>query len=152
MMAKLTRVPEILTELTSLIGAQPEIDARALIFGGKTANEYMDYILFVGFSVVADEWVISERAAPKGLAANDAETVTVGMFIAATNGESDMVAAIARAGEIVHVVERVVTDQPTLGLGKGVTATIGNTAWRPAHTSKGAECNVTFDVNVKVLL
>jgi hypothetical protein len=151
-MGKFTRVPEVLADLASLVAAQPDVDQQALIVGGKTVNEYLDYIVFLGYRPLSEEWVASTREAPRGLQANDAETVTVGVLVAATNGDDDMVKAIQRVGEKVHAIERVVTENPTLRIGKGVTATIGDMAWQPLHTPKGAECNVTFDIKVKVLL
>jgi hypothetical protein len=151
-MSKQTRVPEVLVALTELVAAQEEIDPVAVITGGKAVNDYRDYIVFVGYHPISEEWVMSTRDAPKGLRANDGETVTVGMLVAVTNGDDDMVKAIQRAREKVGAVERVVTENPNLGLGKGVTATVGDMGWMPLHTTKGAECNVSFDVTVKVLL
>lgn len=151
-MAKLTRVPDVIIELSALIAAQDEIDARAVIVGGRSVNEYLDYIVFVGYNPISEEWVASTRDAPRGFRANDGEVITLGMLIAATDSNDDMTAALRRAGQKVAAVERVITENPTLGLGSGVTATVGNMAWQPLHTTKGAECNVTFDITAKVLL
>jgi hypothetical protein len=151
-MSKHTRVPEVLIALTELTKAQPEVEPAAVITGGKQVNDYRDYIVFIGFHPISEEWVMSTRQAPRGLAANDSETVTVGMLIAAADGDDDMTNAIQRAREIVGAVERVVTGDSHLGLGNDVTATVGDMAWRPLHTDKGAECNVVFDITVKVLL
>lgn len=151
-MSKHTRVAEILRELTTLITAQPEVEPVAVVVGGRKVNDYRGYVMFVGYSPSSDEWVLSTRGAPKGLRPNDEETVTVGVLVAVCDTEDDMLAAFDLAAEKIRAVERVVTDDPTLGLGKGFTATIGNMAWQPLHTGKGAECNVMFDVTVKVAL
>lgn len=147
-----TRVPELVDVLLERIGAQPEVEPRALVDGARTVKDYADYIIFVGFRPDSEQWISVERIAPQGLRAHDTETVTLGVLIAVCNTDDDMAAARRRAGEKLAAVERVLTEDMTLGMGRGVRATIASAAWMPLHTTKGAECNVSVDVRVEVLL
>jgi hypothetical protein len=149
--AKHTRAMEIYDHLFDLFAAEPEIDMRALLDGGRQTNDYNDYIIFFGYSPNTDQMVTVARTAPDGLAANDEETITIGLLFAATNPKDDMRAAKARVREKFAALERVVTRQPNLGL-SGVTATIAGQVWLPLHTDKGAEFNLTVDVQIKALL
>jgi hypothetical protein len=150
-MSKHTRVPEISEEFESQVRAQPEIEDSALIIGGRVTNDYHDYIVFLGYRPGTDEWITSARAAPGGQRPNDSETITYGVLVAVTDRDDNMVAARRRAGEKLRAIERVVTENMTLGM-SGVNATMGNAAWLPLHTDKGAECNVSVDVIIKALL
>lgn len=151
-MVRNTRVPEIMDTLIALIGADPDIDPVAVIDGARSAMDYRDYIIFVGFRPNSEEFVTSERSAPQGYRANDQETINVGWEIAAKDAADRMKLARDRAAAKVAVLERIVTADMTLGLGKGVTATMGSVSWLFTHTDKGAECIITGDITVDVLL
>lgn len=152
-MPKHTRVPEIVDTLIALVGAEPEVEPVAIVDGARTVNDYRDYIIFIGYRPSADEFITAQRAAPGGLAANDRETVTVGWLVAAVDTADDMSAARRKAAEKIAAIERVVTTNLHLGLGAGVKATMGQSmGWLPLHTDKGAECSVSGDITVEVLL
>jgi hypothetical protein len=142
---------EVYDHLFDLFAAQPEIDATALLDGGKTTNAYNDYIIFFGYTPNTDEMVTVTRTAPNGLAANDDEVVTIGVLICATDPADKMRVAKTRVQSKLAALERVVTRDPTLGL-RGITAKMGPQTWLPLHTDKGAEFNLTADVEIKVAL
>lgn len=148
---RVTRVPEVYNQLFDLYQAAPEIEAGFLVDGGATVNEFGDYVILFGYRPNAQEWVNVDRGAPGGMAANDQETVTIGVLIAAVNAQDNMRAARARAAEKFAALERIVTEDPRLGL-SGVKAVIDSHAWMPLHTSKGAECNIAVDVKITVTL
>jgi hypothetical protein len=146
-----TRVPEILEALLELLKSQPEIDPKQVVDGGASVNEYDNYLIFVGYRHNADEWISVTRRAPEGFVSNDKETITIGFLFAATNPEHDMSAARALVAEKLGALERIVTEDMTLGL-SGVTAVIASHAWLPMHTENGGECNVSVDLLVEALL
>lgn len=148
---RLSRVDEVYNTLYDLYQAQPEIEEGFLVDGGASINDFSDYVILFGYRPNAQEWINVDRAAPKGFDANDAETVTIGVLIAAVSPEDDMRGARARASEKFAALERVVTSDPRLGL-SGVKAFIDSHAWMPLHTTKGAECNIAVDIRVEVML
>jgi hypothetical protein len=150
-MVRHTRVPEILETLIESLKSQPEIDPAQVVDGGVSLNDYANYVIFVGYRPTADEWISVTRRAPEGIVSNDKETMTIGFLFAATNPEHNMSAARALVAEKLGALERIVTEDMTLGL-SGVTAVIASHAWLPLHTSKGGECNVSVDLQVEVLL
>lgn len=156
-MARLTRVleskvPDILLALYGIVKAQPEIAETAVILGSRSVNEYHDYIVYVGHRHDADSTVPATRVSPGGYEPNDIETAPVPIVLAATNADDDMEAALTRARGIQSAVVRGIQADLTLGLGKGVTAAIGDMNWQLLHTEHGAEVNVWFDVDVKAAL
>lgn len=150
-MLRQTRVPEILETLLELLKSQPEIDPKQVIDGGASLNEYANYVIFVGYRPNADEWISVTRRAPEGFVSNDKETITVGLLFAATDPTHDMSAARALVAEKLGALERIVTEDMTLGL-SGVTAVVASHAWLPLHTTKGGECNVSVDLLVEAML
>lgn len=147
-----SKVPDILIALYGIVKAQPEITESAVTFGGRTTNEYNDYIIFVGFRPDADATVPATRESPGGYQPNDVETAPVPILLAATNANDDMEAALQRMKVIQTAVVRGITRDLTLGLGKGVTSALSTMNWQLLHTGKGAEVNVWFDVTVKAAL
>lgn len=148
-----SRVPEIVLAVHGKVLAQPEVTATAVILGSKTVNDFHDYIVFVGHRPNSDTTIPVSRTSPGGYAPNDTEMVPVPIEVAAANASDDMQAALLRAREIFAAVERGVLEDQNLGLGKGVSATIGSDVnWLMVHTDKAAEVYVSFDVNVKVAL
>lgn len=148
-----SRVPEIVLAVHSRVLAQPEVTSSAVILGSKTVNDFHDYIVFVAHRPNSDTTVPVSRTSPGGYAPNDTEMVPVPVEIAAANAADDMQAALLRAREIFAAVERGVLEDQNLGLGKGVSASIGSDVnWLMVHTDKAAEVYVSFDVNVKAAL
>lgn len=148
---RLTRVPEVYSALFDLVAAEPEIDTAVLVDGGRTINDYVGYVVMFGYRPNSDEWVRVTRESPRGMAGNDIETISIGVLVAVTDRDDNMANARALAAEKMRAVERVATTNLTLGL-SGVTARITDQAWMPLHTDKGAECNVTFDVEITAAL
>lgn len=146
-----TRLVEVYDTLLDLIGAEPEINPRFLVDGLRSIEDYSDYLFMFGFRPNSDDPVTVDRAATGGLAANDIETITIGVLIAATDPSDNMRAARAKVAEKFGALERVVTRDPTIGL-PGVKATIASHIWFPVHTTKGAECNTTVEVRIEVPL
>lgn len=150
---KASQVNQIVDAILAGVKAQPEIEAVAVVDGAKTANDYRDYIIFIGYRPGADEFITVSRAAPKGLRANDTERVSVGFLVAAKDSGDDMKVARDRATEKLGAIERFVTENLKLGMGNHVKAAMGESmAWLTLHTDKGAECNVAGDITVDVLL
>jgi hypothetical protein len=150
-MVRHTRVPEILEQLIESLKIQPEIEPQQVVDGAVSLNDYANYVIFVGYRPNSEEWISVKRDAPEGMTSSDKETITIGILFAATNAEHDMSASRALVAEKFGALERLVTEDMTLGLG-GVTATIASHAWLPLHTTKGAECNLAVDLRVDALL
>jgi len=150
-MALHTRVPDVVDALLALMKAQPEIDEGMVIDGAVSLNDYENYVIFVGYRLGTEEWISVERGS-RGLRPNDQEIVTLGVMIAATDPDHDMHLARGVVAEKLGALERIVTDDPNIGLGNGVTAGIASMSWQPLHTDKGAECNVAVELAIKVVL
>jgi len=150
-MERYTRVPEVLDTIVELLKSQSEIDPKQVVDGGASLNDYANYVIFVGYRPNADEWISVTRRAPEGFVSNDKETITIGFLFAATNPEHNMAEARALVAEKLGALERIVTEDMTLGL-SGISTVIASHAWLPLHTSKGAECNVSVDLLVEALL
>lgn len=148
---RITRVPEVYNQLLDLYRAEPEIDAKFLIDGWATVNDISDYMVYFGYRHNAQEWINVDRVATAGLQANDIETVTIGVLIAAVHPTHDMRAARDKAAEKFAALQRIVTRDPRLGL-SGVKAVIDSHAWQPLHTKNGAECDISVDVKIEVTL
>jgi hypothetical protein len=148
---RITRVPEVYNQLLDLYRAEPEIDPHFLMDGWATVNDISDYLIFFGYRHNAQEWINVGRAATAGLDAQDIETVTIGVLIAAVHPTHDMRAARDKAASKFAPLQRIVTVTPNLGL-SGVKATIDSHAWQPLHTTKGAECDIAVDVKIEVTL
>ena len=148
---RLTRVDEIYNTLLDLYREQPEIDGRFVIDGGASTNDFNNDYVFFGFRPGAEEWITIDRQATAGMAANDIETVIIPVLISAVDPQDNMRTARANATTKLSVLERIVTKDPKLGLG-GVKAVVDSHAWRPVHTTNGAECNIFVDIKVEVTL
>lgn len=148
---KVSRVPEVYNQLLALILAEPEIEKAFLVDGGAPINDYSDYVVLFGYRPNSEDWVTATRAAPEGMAANDIETISIGVLVAATDAGHDMAAARAKVADKAKAIERVVTRDMSLEL-PGVVATIPGVSWQPLHTDKGAECNLALDIQVKATL
>lgn len=148
-----SQVNQILDAILAGVRAQTEIEAVAVMDGAKTVNDYRDYIIFIGYRPSADEFITVSRAGPGGYRSNDSERVAVGFLVAAKDSNGDMKVARDRATEKLGAIERWVTENQSLGIGRHVTAAMGESmGWLTLHTDKGAECNVAGDITVKVLL
>ena len=147
-----TRVSEVIDAVLVGVKAQPEIEEVAVVDGARVVNDYRDYIIFIGYRPSADEFISVSRVAPRGLQANDTERLSIGFLVAAKDAGDDMKIARDRAAEKLHAIERLVTENMTLGL-TGVKAAMGDSmGWLTLHTDKGAECNISGDITVDVLL
>lgn len=147
-----SKVPDIMLALYGIVKAQPEIEPGAVVLGSKYINEYRDYLIYVGHRPDADATVPATRVSPGGYRPNDIETAPVPILLAATSPEDDMEAALNRVRGLQTAVVRGINADLTLGLGKGVTSSIGAMNWQLLHTDKGAEVNVWWDVTVKAAL
>lgn len=148
----ISKVPDIMIALFGIVKAQPEILQTAVILGSKYVNDYNDYLIYVGHRPDADATVPATRVSPGGLAPNDIESAPIPILLAVSNPEDDMEVALRRAGELQTPIVRGINSDLTLGLGKGVTSSIGAVNWQLLHTDKGAEVNVWWDVTVKAAL